>query len=63
MDTKVLKNMWPCFLEHVKTVCTYHTAQCCNFEGDNFHDTGVFQLYLDAFTRGQIRYFFSRGCI
>ena len=33
------------------------------FEGDNFHDTGVFQLYLDAFTRGQIRYFFSRGCI
>jgi hypothetical protein len=49
--------------EHVKTVCTYQTAQCCNFEGDNLHDTAVFQLDLGAFTCGQIRYFFRRGCI
>jgi hypothetical protein len=63
MDTKALKNMWPCFLEHVKTVCTYQTAQCCNLEGDNLHDTAVFQLNLGAFTCGQIRYFFNQRCI
>ena len=63
MDTKALKNMWPYFLGHVNTVCTYQTAQCCNFEGDSLHDTAVFHLFLGAVTCGQIRYFFSRACI
>jgi len=53
------KNVWPCVLGHVKTVCTYQTAQCCNSETDNLHDTAVFQLYLVAFTCGKIRYFFQ----